>query len=95
MTDYQAIEDLLVQLLYFQKNVFDESESSEVQEFIDVGEYGLALDTFMDIVTEESKMISQDTLDLAKQSAVAMELDGEAVEERLIRFVAAVPSKVH
>ncbi len=37
MTDYQIIEELLVRLLSLLVNVFSESESGEVQEFIDAG----------------------------------------------------------
>lgn len=88
MTDYQIIEELLVRLLCLLVNVFSESESGEVQEFIDAGEYGLALETFIDIVDEESKTISHEMLELAKQAAAAMKLDSKAVEERLVGFVA-------
>lgn len=40
----------------------------------------------IDIIDEESKIISHEVLALAKQAAVAMELDGKAVEERLLGF---------
>lgn len=46
MADYQVIENLLARLLSPLVNVFSDSESNKVQEFIDVGEYGLALDTY-------------------------------------------------
>lgn len=87
MAGYKFIENLLVQLLSLLVGVFSDSEANEVQEFIDAGEYGLALDTLIDIIDEESKSIPQEVVSLAKQVAVAMELDSSAVEERLSSFV--------
>lgn len=66
---------------------FSKSEANEVQEFIDAGEYGLALNTLIGIVDEESKLIPQKVMGLAKDAAVAMGLDEIAEEERLIGFV--------
>lgn len=67
MADYKLIENLLVRLLSLLVCVFSDSEANEVQEFIDAGEYGLALDTLIDIIDEESKSISQEVVSLAKQ----------------------------
>jgi hypothetical protein len=36
-----------------------EAERAEVQSFLDVGEYGLALETAADTYVEESKLIQQ------------------------------------
>ncbi len=87
MTDYKLIEDLLVRLLSLLVNVFSESEVDEVKGFIDVGEYGLALDTLIDIINEESKSIPHEVMEIAKEAAVSMGEDSSEVEDRLSGFV--------
>lgn len=87
MVDYKFIEKLLLRMLSLLVGVFSKSEADEVQEFIDAGEYGLALETLIDIIHEESKSIPQEVVELAKQTAVTMELDGLGVEVRLAGFV--------
>ena len=87
MVDYKLIEDLLVQLLSLLVDVFSDTEINEVKEFIGVGEYGLAFDTLIDIIDEESKAIPHRVLELAKQVAVSMDLDSSNVEARLSDLV--------
>lgn len=77
-----------MRLLALLKDVFSDSESSEVQDFIDVGEYGLALDTLIDIVDEESKVISREALDLIKQLATVLGMNTDVIEERLANVIA-------
>jgi hypothetical protein len=48
------------------------SEAQEVRDFVDVGEYGLALETLVDIVTEEEKSISAEALRLIIELADSM-----------------------
>ena len=55
----------------------------EVQEFIDVGEYGLALDTLVDIVDEEGKQVPLEVLSLVCELAEVMLLDKSVFEEKL------------
>ena len=81
------IENLLVRLLSQLVNVFSESEVNEVKDFVDVGEYGLALDTIIDIINEESKSIPQEVISIAKEAAVSMGMDGSEVEDLLSDFV--------
>ncbi len=81
--DYQSIEVLLLRLLSLLLELFTDSERMEVQEFIDAGEYGLALETLADIVVEENKLIPSESLSLVFELADVMQLDKKLFEERL------------
>jgi hypothetical protein len=81
--DYQYIEESLLRLLVLLSVVFTDAERSEVQEFIDVGEYGLALETLVDIVVEEDKQIPSKVLMLVDELSDVMELDKAVFEEKL------------
>jgi len=89
MVDYKVVENLLLRLLSILVGVFSESEANEVTEFINAGEYGLALDTLIDIIDEESKSVPQEVVELAKQTAIAMNLDGIVMKKRLEGVVSA------
>lgn len=81
--NYQYIEKVLLRLLTLLASVFTEPEKIEVQEFIDVGEYGLALDTLADIVDEEDKQVPLEVLSLVCELAEVMSLDKSVFEEKL------------
>lgn len=81
--NYRYIEELFVRLLNLLGTVFAEPELKEVQDFIDVGEYGLALETLVDIVVEEDKQIPGEALKLVKELSVAMLLDESVFDEKL------------
>lgn len=81
--DYQSIENLLLRLLGLLLEIFTNSERNEVQDFIDAGEYGLALETLVDIVIEENKQIPGESLALVCQLADVMQLDKKVFEEKL------------
>ena len=81
--NYQHIEDLLLQLLNLLRTVFVDSENSEVQEFIDAGEYGLALETLVDIVNEEDKKISSEAMNIVFEVAKIMQLNKRVFENKL------------
>jgi len=87
--NYQYIEEILLRLLGLLLAVFTESEKSEVQEFIDVGEYGLALETLVDIVYEEDKQISSEALRLVQELAEVMQMDANTLEAKLRGHVGA------
>jgi len=89
MVDYKVVENLLLRILSILVGVFSESEANEVTEFINAGEYGLALDTLIDIIDEESKSVPQEVVELAKQTAIAMNLDGIVMKKRLEGVVSA------
>ena len=81
--DYQYIEELLLRLLSLLLEVFADSEKDEVRDFIDAGEYGLALETLVDIVIEENKQIPGESLALVCELADVMQLDKKVFEEKL------------
>lgn len=61
MTDsdrYSSVVQLLDALLVELNSVFTTAEIAEVQHFIDVNEFGLALETACDIVREEHRPIT-------------------------------------
>lgn len=86
-TDFVKVENLLLQLLNSVELSFNQEELKEVQDFIDAGEYGLALETFSDIVVEENKKIAGVDLDLIKELAAAMDMDREAFHQKLEGFL--------
>lgn len=81
--DYRYVEDLLLELLSLMSSIFTDAEIDEVQVFIDSGEYGLALDAFVDIVTEEKKPILFRAFALVLELAGAMQLDKKVFEAKL------------
>ena len=81
--DYQFIENLLLRLLGLLLEIFTDSEKVEVQNFIDAGEYGLALETLVDIVIEENKQIPSESLALICELADLMHLEKKVIEEKL------------
>ena len=86
--DYQYIEEVLLRLLTSLLGVFSDSEKDEVKGFIDAGEYGLALETFVDVVVEEQKQIRSESLALVLESADAMQMDREAIDDKLRGHIA-------
>ncbi len=84
MTRHKKIESNLFELLFMLKDTCTASESVEVRDFIDVGEYGVALETLICIIKEESKKISKEVLILIKETAVYMAMDPDLVNSKLI-----------
>lgn len=62
MSDFDETEFLLSELLRAAVPVLSDSERAEVQHFVDVGEYGLALETLVDIYAEEKRSVSADVV---------------------------------
>ena len=85
--DYRYIEELLLRLLGLLLEIFTDSEICEVRDFIDAGEYGLALETLVDIVIEENKLVSKESLALVCELADVMGLDKKVFEEKLCGHV--------
>ena len=85
--NYKNLENLLVRLLALLSEKFSNTEVQEVQEFIDVGEYGLALETLVDIVDEGSKQITSEVLILVKELAEAMEMDDKVLVGKISGYV--------
>ncbi|MFT7879339.1 MAG: MafI family immunity protein [Sulfurimonas sp.] len=82
--NYTEIEKLLMDLLNLLTDIFNEDEIQEVKEFIDVGEYGLALDTLIDIIVEEKKQVSENVLEIIYKLARIMSLDEKTIQERIM-----------
>lgn len=83
MSDFAIVESLFSRLLPALSGVFSVSEIAEVSEFVNVGEYGLALDTAVDIFVEEGKVAEDDVIVLVQSLATAMELPAAEYSERL------------
>lgn len=80
--DYQYSEELLRRLLSLLFGVFADSEKDEMQGFMGAGEYGLALETLVDIVLEENKQIPGASLVLVCELVDVMQLDKKVFEEK-------------
>lgn len=83
MNNYQHIEELLLRLLALLASTFTDLERNEVQEFIDVGEYGLSLETLVDIINEEGKQLPSEASKLVYELAEVMLLDKGVFEDKL------------
>lgn len=81
---YQHIEKLFLRLLNSLATVFRHSEIHEVQEFIDAGEYGLALETLMDIIHEEDKQIPLEAYKIISELAGMMEFSRAVIDKKLL-----------
>lgn len=84
MSDFELIESLFVRLIFLLAAVFSESEIFEVREFVDAGEYGLALDTVVDVFVQEKKIATTKIVSLIRDLAAAMELAPEDYVSQLI-----------
>lgn len=83
MYDYALLEQRLSQLLNSLATVFSESERTEVKEFLDAGEYGLALETACAIITDEQKKVGFQVFEQVKELHDLMELDSDIVAKCL------------
>jgi len=83
MSNFDEVESLLSQLLMAAVPVLSDAERAEVQRFVDVGEYGLALETAAAIYSEEKKIATAEVVDLVERLAAAMSMDPVPLLERL------------
>jgi hypothetical protein len=79
----EPIESLFVTLLLVLAGVFSESEVLEVREFVDAREYALALETTVDIFSEEKKLATEEIVALVRDLAVALGLAPQTYTDRL------------
>lgn len=82
MSKFDEIELLLSSLLSA-ASVLSRSERAEIQKFIDLGEYGLALETTVDIYSEERKVASAEVVMLVERLAEAMSIEVASLLQRL------------
>ena len=84
---YDELEAQLGSILLTLGSQLSPEESREVSHFLDVGEYGLALQTLTDLLIEERKNISRgtynDVVGVAKRMDIEREIALEDLEERL------------
>lgn len=79
VVDFKKVEDLLCQLMAEAKALFSDTELCEIQKFIDIAEYGLALETAIAIYLEERKPIGSKALDLIDCLGVIMSMDTKSL----------------
>ncbi|MFJ4142714.1 MafI family immunity protein [Pseudomonas sp. NPDC089734] len=77
------VESLFRRLLPELDGVFSASEIAEVSSFVEVGEYGLALDTTIGIFIEEKKRAESNVIALVQSLATAMKLPDAEYSELL------------
>ncbi|CAJ0563717.1 MULTISPECIES: MafI family immunity protein [Gammaproteobacteria] len=85
--EYRKIESTLELLLMALSDSFSECESIEVQEFIDVGEYGIALETIIDIINEESKNITNEAEFLIEKAGRIMNMDTTSIVDKISKHI--------
>ncbi len=76
-SQYDAVKDLFSELLNSVSTEFSEGELGEIYEFIYIAEYGLALQTFIDIVIEEDKRINNYVVTICEDLAKLMKITDE------------------
>jgi hypothetical protein len=77
MHNYTLLETKLNALLASLREDFTPAEMSEVREFIDAGEYGLALETICGIIAEEQKRVAGQHLEDAREVRDLMQFDSD------------------
>lgn len=86
MLNFAVVESLFSDFLIASKGDLSDSEREEVQSFLDVGEYGLALETAVDIYVEEKRIPLADVVSLFEMLATAMSMKSDLVLARLIKL---------
>lgn len=75
MNTKQNVKKLLRDLTNLESCIFTAKEKAEVDRFTQVGEYGLALETAVDIYAEENKEPTEDFVSKVIQVAEALEME--------------------
>lgn len=83
MNRFHEIERLFAQLQPFLANAFSNDEIREVWDFVDAGEYGLALETMVDIFSEEGKKADASIVAIVRSLAVALNQEPLGYIQRL------------
>ena len=85
---FTAIEHRLTSVLEALSDELSVAERSEVEEFIEVGEYGVALETLSALLVEERKRISRATfaeiVDLAEAIGIRATTITDGLQRRMI-----------
>ncbi len=72
---YIRLRDSLFEITRQVEPIFTETEKSEVFEYINVGEYGLAFDAICSIVLEKNRTVTREVYDRLNEVGNAMELN--------------------
>lgn len=84
--EYQEVEENFGNLISLLNKSFISKEIDEIKDFVDYGEYGLALDTLIDIIKEENKEINNDIFQYIAKLSNLMEQNTEAITKDLINI---------
>jgi type IV pilus biogenesis protein CpaD/CtpE len=79
MQNFNEIEALFTELLAQRESALSAAERDEIQEFFDVGEYGLALRTAVAIFREEKKLATATERQIFIRLAKAMSIDSDSM----------------
>ncbi|QNM98710.1 hypothetical protein [Chitinimonas koreensis] len=83
MPDFAIIESSSTALMRATLSTLSESERGGIQDYIDVGEYGLALKTAVAIYTEEEKEAPLEVVNMVVNLARLISIDPEPFLKRL------------
>lgn len=85
--EYQDVEENFGNLISLLNKSFISKEIDEIKDFVDYGEYGLALDTLIDIIKEENKEINNDIFQYIAKLSNLMEQNIEVITNDLIKYI--------
>jgi hypothetical protein len=83
MRDFRDVERLFSELLAGSASLLTSAEQDAIQNYIDNREYGLALETLVDIFVEEAKAPTEIVLSTVVALSNRMAIDPESFLERL------------
>jgi hypothetical protein len=72
---YRGLEENIRALLAKLRSELSQKETHEVEEFLDAGEYGIALETLCWALRTENRLVSAEVVDDISKLAERMELD--------------------
>ncbi|WP_239349702.1 MafI family immunity protein [Snodgrassella communis] len=85
--EYQDVEENFGNLISLLNKSFISKEIDEIKDFVDYGEYGLALDTLIDIIKKENKEINNDIFQYIAKLSNLMEQNMEVITKDLIKYI--------
>ncbi|MCO6506328.1 MAG: MafI family immunity protein [Snodgrassella sp.] len=85
--EYQDVEENFGNLISLLNKSFISKEIDEIKDFVDYGEYGLALDTLIDIIKEENKEINNGIFQYIAELSNLMEQNMEVITKDLIKYI--------
>ncbi|MCO6517995.1 MAG: MafI family immunity protein [Snodgrassella sp.] len=85
--EYQEVEENFGNLISLLNKSFISKEIDEIKDFVDYGEYGLALDTLIDIIKEENKEINNGIFQYIAELSNLMEQNMEVITKDLIKYI--------